>query len=93
MLELLFQFPDVLRLKVTNQTNRCLSTLRILLNLQGSTRLDWSVGHLGSMQLVCQRNSLNLRSFAVQEIAELSEILTVQKNDRALVTSSAEATE
>ncbi len=35
MLELLFQFPDVLRLKVTNQTNRCLSTLRILFNLQG----------------------------------------------------------
>src|SRR6267143_604038 len=35
MLELLFQFPDVLRLKVTNQTNRCRSTLRIPLNLQG----------------------------------------------------------
>jgi len=35
MLELLFQFPDVLRLKVTNQTNRCLSTLRIPFNLQG----------------------------------------------------------
>jgi len=32
------------------------------------------------MQLLCQRNSLNLRSFAVQEIAEVSEILTVQKN-------------
>jgi hypothetical protein len=32
------------------------------------------------MQLVCQRNSLNLRSFIVQEIAELSEILTVQQN-------------
>jgi hypothetical protein len=32
------------------------------------------------MQLVCQRNSLNLHSFAVQEIAELSEILTVQKH-------------
>jgi hypothetical protein len=49
----------------------------------GSTRLDWSVGHLGFMQLLCQRNSLNLRSFTVQEIAEFSEILTVQKNDRA----------
>jgi hypothetical protein len=35
------------------------------------------------MQLLCQRNSLDLRSFTVQEIAELSEILTVQKNDRA----------
>jgi hypothetical protein len=35
MLKLLFQFPDVLRLKVTNQTNRCLSTLRIPFNLQG----------------------------------------------------------
>src|SRR6266436_6988984 len=34
MLELLFQFPEVLRLKVTNQTNRCLSTLRILFNLK-----------------------------------------------------------
>jgi hypothetical protein len=34
MLELLFQFPDVLRLKVTNQTDRCLSTVRILFNLQ-----------------------------------------------------------
>jgi hypothetical protein len=45
------------------------------------------------MQLLCQRNPLNLRSFAVQEIAEVSEILTVQKNDRALITSSAEATE
>jgi hypothetical protein len=32
------------------------------------------------MQLVCQRNSLNRRSFTVQENAELSEILTVQKN-------------
>jgi hypothetical protein len=31
------------------------------------------------VQLVCQRNSLNRRSFTVQEIAELSEILTVQK--------------
>jgi hypothetical protein len=45
------------------------------------------------MQLVCQRNSLNLRSFTVQEIAELSEILTVQKNARALVRSSAEVTQ
>jgi hypothetical protein len=36
------------------------------------------------MQLVCQRNSLNLRGFTVQEIAELSEILTVQKNARPL---------
>jgi hypothetical protein len=44
------------------------------------------------MQLICQGNSLNLRSFAVQEIAEFSEILTVQKNARALVSSSAEAT-
>jgi hypothetical protein len=34
---------------------------------------------------------LNLHSVAVQEIAELSEILTVQKNARALVSSSAEA--
>jgi hypothetical protein len=32
------------------------------------------------MQLLCQRNSLNRHSFTVQEIAELSEILTVQKN-------------
>jgi len=36
---------------------------------------------------------LNLQSFAVLEIAELSEILTVQKNDRALITSSAETTQ
>jgi hypothetical protein len=43
------------------------------------------------MQLLCQRNSLNRRGFTVQEIAGLSEILTVQKNDRALITSSAEA--
>jgi hypothetical protein len=40
------------------------------------------------MQLVCQLNSLNLRRFTVQEIAELSEILTVQKNVRALVSST-----
>jgi hypothetical protein len=33
----------------------------------------------GLKQLVCQRNSLNLCGFSVQEIAELSEILTVQK--------------
>jgi hypothetical protein len=39
------------------------------------------------MQLLCQRNSLNLRSFTVQEIAEVSEILTAQKNDGALITS------
>jgi hypothetical protein len=45
------------------------------------------------MQLVCQRNSLNLRSFTVQEIDELSGILTVQKNAGALVSSSAEATQ
>jgi hypothetical protein len=44
------------------------------------------------VQLVCQRNSLNRRSFTVQEIAELSEILTVQKNAR-LVSSSAEVTQ
>ena len=35
MLELLFQFHEVLRLKVNNWMNRCLSTLRILFNLQG----------------------------------------------------------
>jgi hypothetical protein len=45
------------------------------------------------MQLRCQRNSLNRRSFTVREIAEFSEILTVQKNAGALVTSSAEATQ
>jgi hypothetical protein len=45
------------------------------------------------MQLLCQRNSLNLRSFTVQEIAEVSEILTAQKNDGALITSSAEASQ
>jgi hypothetical protein len=44
------------------------------------------------MQLVCQRNSLNRRSFTVKENAELSEILTVQKNARTVVSSSAEAT-
>jgi hypothetical protein len=48
---------------------------------------------MGLMQLVCQRNSLNLRSFRVREIAELSEILTVQKNARARVSSSAEETQ
>ena len=32
------------------------------------------------MQLVCQRNSLNRRDVTDQEIAELSEILTVQEN-------------
>jgi len=32
------------------------------------------------MQLVCQRNSLNRRDVTAQEIAELSEILTVQEN-------------
>jgi hypothetical protein len=31
---------------------------------------------------MCQRNSLNLRSFTLEEIAELSGILTVQKNSR-----------
>jgi hypothetical protein len=33
------------------------------------------------MQLVCQRNSLNWCVFTAQEIAELSEILTVQENN------------
>ena len=37
------------------------------------------------MQLVCQRNSLNLRSFTVQEIAEPSEILTVQESKEDVV--------
>src|ERR1700680_414754 len=32
------------------------------------------------MQLVCQRNSLNRRGVTAREIAELSEILTVQEN-------------
>jgi hypothetical protein len=36
---------------------------------------------------------LNRRSFTAQENAELSEILTVQKNARALVSSSAEVTQ
>jgi hypothetical protein len=45
------------------------------------------------MQLLCQRNSLNLRSFTVQEIAEPSEILTLQKNARALVSSPTELTQ
>jgi hypothetical protein len=45
-----------------------------------STRLDCSVAHRGLMQLVCQRNSLNRRDVTAQEIAELSEILTVQQN-------------
>jgi hypothetical protein len=45
------------------------------------------------MQLSRQLNSLNLRSITVQEIAELSEILTVQKNARALVSWFAEATQ
>jgi hypothetical protein len=48
---------------------------------------------MGLMQLVCQRNSLNRRSFSVREIAEFSEILTVQKNARARVSSSAEETQ
>jgi len=38
------------------------------------------------MQLLCQRDSLNLRSFRVQEIAEVSEILIVQKNGGVLIT-------
>jgi hypothetical protein len=42
------------------------------------------------MQLARQLDSLNLRSFTVQEIAELSEILTVQKNAIPL---AAEATQ
>ena len=37
--------------------------------------------HLRLMQLVCQRNSLNLHGFAMQEIADFSELLTVQKNE------------
>jgi hypothetical protein len=45
------------------------------------------------MQLVCQRNSLNRRSFNVQENADLSAILTVQKKARALDSSSAEVTQ
>jgi hypothetical protein len=32
------------------------------------------------MQLVCQRNSLNRRDVTAKEIAEPSEILTVQEN-------------
>jgi hypothetical protein len=48
---------------------------------------------MGLMQLVCQRNSLNLRSFTLREIAELSEILTLQKNARPRVSSSAEETQ
>jgi hypothetical protein len=45
------------------------------------------------MQLACQCNSLNRRSFTEAGIAELSEILTVQKNERTVVGSSAEVTQ
>jgi hypothetical protein len=45
------------------------------------------------LQLACQRNSLNRRSITLQEIAEPSEILTLQKTARVPVTSSAEVTQ
>jgi hypothetical protein len=40
------------------------------------------------MQLVCQRNSLNRRDVTAQEIAELSEILTVQENKGGLLVAN-----
>ena len=91
MLELLFQFPDVLRLKVTNQTNRCLSTLRIRFNLQGPPASIGVSSWVNATAVPTQ--FIESTSFRVQEIAEVSEILTVQKNDGALITSSAEATQ
>jgi hypothetical protein len=65
-------------LKVTNQPNRSCG-LRLCLDFQvHSSRLKRRSSWL--MQLVCQRNSLNLRGFTVQEIAESSGILNLQKS-------------
>jgi hypothetical protein len=43
------------------------------------------VADRGLLQLVCQRNSLNRRDVTPKEIAELSEILTVQENKEDVV--------
>jgi hypothetical protein len=54
ILELLVQFPDVLRLKVTTQENRGRSALRSLFDLHvGATSIEAPASLL--MQALCQR--------------------------------------
>jgi hypothetical protein len=73
ILELLFQFPDVLQLKVPDQTNRGPAAARIPFDLQ--VRLPrLKLTRRESMQLVCHGNSLNRHGVTAQEVAERSEI-------------------
>jgi hypothetical protein len=45
--KLFLQFPNMLRLKVTNQANRSLSVVRLLFDPQSPTRLRRSIGAEG----------------------------------------------
>jgi len=66
-LELPFQFPDVLRLKVPNQTNGGLSALRILFNLQCPLASDIGVNASGVPTQLIESVALNAR-----EVVEVS---------------------
>jgi hypothetical protein len=56
MLELLVQFPDVLRLKVTTQANRGLSALRSLFDLHVPVPLIETSAAL-PVHVLCQRKT------------------------------------
>ena len=77
ILELRFQFPDVLRLKVPNQTNRGPAAVRIPFDFQRHS--SWP------MQLGCQRNSLNRRCLTHKKLLMPQKFLTVQENKRGML--------
>src|SRR6516162_4891217 len=78
ILELVVQFPDVVRLKMTTQVNRGHSALRGLFDLHVPvTLIETSASAL--VQALCQRRSTELTGFWPRETAELSGILIFRK--------------
>ena len=76
MLELLLQFLDVLQLKVTNQTNRGLSALRVLFDPQCGARFETSCWSGASGVPAGEIESAELTS---RGIADSSEMLILRK--------------
>ena len=63
--QLLLQFLDVFRLKVTNKTNRDPSALRVLFDPQRPASIR---NHPDLVQVVYQRDTLNRRSLRREEL-------------------------
>jgi hypothetical protein len=79
LLELPFQFLDVLRLEVTNQTNRGLSASRILFDLQSPLA---SIGALSSRVRASgmPTQSVEAAGLTAREIADFREMLIFRQN-------------